>query len=175
MPVRRLLWIGKKTEAKLNGIGIKTIGELAGYDPAVLNELFGVMGVQMHLMARGVDNSPVEERIGVKSISHETTFEQDTDDDTVVLSALDALSDDVSKEAADQHLFFKTVTVKIRYENFETHTTSKTLPFMTNRPQDLKKTALDLLQAYLRRDRKMRLIGVRVSSFVSGEKQMTLA
>ena len=175
MPVRRLLWIGKKTEAKLNGMGIKTIGELAGYDPAVLNDLFGVMGVQMHLMARGVDNTIVEERMGVKSISHETTFEQDTDDDTVVLSALDALSDDVSKEAADQHLFFKTVTVKIRYENFETHTRSKTLPFMTNRPQDLKKTARDLLQAYLRRDRKMRLIGVRVSSFVSGEKQMTLA
>jgi DNA polymerase IV (DinB-like DNA polymerase) len=175
MPVRRLLWIGKKTEAKLNGIGIKTIGDLAGYDPAVLNELFGVMGVQMHLMARGIDNNPVEERTGVKSISHETTFEQDTDDDTVVLTALDALSDDVSKEAADQHLFFKTVTVKIRYENFETHTTSKTLPFMTNRPQDLKKTARDLLQAYLRRNRKVRLIGVRVSSFVSGEKQMTLA
>ena len=175
MPVRRLLWIGKKTEAKLNGMGIKTIGELAGYDPAVLNDLFGVLGVQMHLMARGVDNTLVEERMGVKSISHETTFEQDTDDDTVVLSALDALSDDVSKEAADQHLFFKTVTVKIRYENFETHTRSKTLPFMTNRPQDLKKTARDLLQAYLRRDRKMRLIGVRVSSFVSGEKQMTLA
>ena len=175
MPVRRLLWIGKKTEAKLNGIGIKTIGDLAKYDPAVLNELFGVMGVQMHLMARGVDNSPVEERTGVKSISHETTFEEDTDDDTVVLKALDALSDDVSKEAANQHLFFKTVTVKVRYENFETHTTSKTLPFMTNRPQDLKKTARDLLQAYLRRNRKVRLIGVRVSTFVSGEKQMTLA
>ena len=175
MPVRRLLWIGKKTEAKLNGMGIKTIGELAGYDPAVLNDLFGVLGVQMHLMARGVDNTLVEERMGVKSISHETTFEQDTDDDTVVLSALDALSDDVSKEAADQHLFFKTVTVKIRYENFETHTRSKTLPFMTNRPQDLKKTARDLLQAYLRRNRKVRLIGVRVSTFVSGEKQMTLA
>jgi DNA polymerase IV (DinB-like DNA polymerase) len=175
MPVRRLLWIGKKTEAKLNGMGIKTIGNLAQFDPAVLNELFGVMGVQMHFMARGVDNSPVEERTGVKSISHETTFEEDTNDETVVLTALDALSDDVSREAADQSLFFKTVTIKLRYENFETHTRSKTLQFMTNRPQDLKKTARDLLQAYLRRNRKVRLIGVRVSTFVSGEKQMTLA
>ncbi|TRO42911.1 DNA polymerase IV [Candidatus Bathyarchaeota archaeon] len=175
MPVRRLLWIGKKTEAKLNGIGIKTIGDLAQYDPAVLNELFGVIGVQMHLMARGVDNSPVEERTGVKSISHETTFEEDTDDEKVVLAALDALSNDVSRETADQNLFFKTVTIKLRYENFETHTRSKTLQFMTNRPQDLKKTARDLLQVYLRHDRKIRLIGVRVSSFVSGEKQMTLA
>jgi nucleotidyltransferase/DNA polymerase involved in DNA repair len=75
----------------------------------------------------------------------------------------------------DQNFFFKTVTIKVRYENFETHTHSKTLPFMTNRSQDLKKTARELLQAYLRQDRKVRLIGVRVSSLVSGEKQMTLA
>ena len=54
-----------------------------------------------------------------------------------MLTALDALSEDVAKEAADQQLFFKTVTIKVRYENFETHTTSKTLPFMTNRAQDL--------------------------------------
>jgi len=175
LPVRKLLWIGKKTEDKLNSMGIKTVGELAQYDPAVLNEMFGVMGLQMHLMARGIDRSEVEQRTGVKSISHETTFEEDTDDAQVVLTALDELSEAVSKEAADQQLFFKTVTIKLRYENFETHTRSKTLQFMTNRPQDLKKTARELLQAYLRRDRKVRLIGVRVSTFVSGEKQMTLA
>jgi nucleotidyltransferase/DNA polymerase involved in DNA repair len=74
----------------------------------------------------------------------------------------------------NQQLFFKTVTVKIRFENFETHTTSKTLPFIANRAQDLKKTARELLQTYLKRERKIRLIGVRVSSFVSGERQKTL-
>jgi len=173
--VRKLLWVGKKTEAKLKTLGVETIGDLARFDPTVLNEMFGVMGVQMHLSARGIDNSEVEERTGVTSISHETTFEEDTDDATVVLTALDELSDDVAKEAAEQRLFFKTITIKVRFENFETHTTSKTLPFMTNRPQDLKKTSRELLHAYLRRDRKVRLIGVRVSSFVSGEKQTTLA
>jgi len=175
LPVRKLLWVGRKTEAKLKGMGVETIGDLARYDPSVLTETFGVMGMQMHLTARGIDRSEVEERTGVKSISHETTFEEDTDDASVVLTALDALSEDVSKEAVDQQLFFKTVTIKVRYENFETHTSSKTLPFMTNRPQDLKKTARELLQAYLGHDRKIRLIGVRASSFVSGEKQTTLA
>jgi len=175
LPVRKLLWVGRKTEAKLKAMGVNTIGDLARFDPTVLSEMFGVMGVQMHLMARGIDRSEVEARTGVKSISHETTFEEDTDDAQVVLTALDELSEAVSKEAADQQLFFKTVTIKLRYENFETHTRSKTLQFMTNRPQDLKKTARELLQAYLRRDRKVRLIGVRVSTFISGEKQMTLA
>src|SRR4030066_1156570 len=126
-------------------------------------------------MAHGIDKSEVEERTGVKTISHETTFEEDEGDADVVLAALDELAEEVCKEAVSQNLFFKTVTIKVRYENFETHTHSKTLPFMTNRPQDLKKTARELLQAYLRPERKVRLIGVRVSSFVPGEKQITLA
>ena len=84
------------------------------------------------------------------------------------------LSEEVAEEAVEQNLFFKTVTIKVRFENFETHTHSKTLPFMTNRVQDLRKTARELLQAYLKPDRKVRLIGVRISSFVSGEKQKTL-
>jgi DNA polymerase IV (DinB-like DNA polymerase) len=175
LSARKLLWVGRKTEAKLKTMGINAIGDLARYDPTVLAEKFGVMGTQMHLMARGIDRSEVEARTDVKSISHETTFEEDTADADTVLRALDALSEEVCREALNQNLFFKTVTVKLRYENFETHTRSKTLAFMTNRAQDLKKTAKELLQTYLRSDRKVRLIGVRVSNFVKGEKQKTLA
>ena len=174
LPVRKLLWVGKKTEEKLKARGINTIGDLSHYDPAVLNELFGVMGTQLYLMAHGIDRSEVEPRTEVKSISHETTFQEDTADADAVNQALEALSEEVAKETISQTLFFKTVTVKVRYENFETHTTSKTLPFMTNRAQDLKKTAKELLQNYLRSGRKVRLIGVRVSTFVKGEKQKTL-
>jgi nucleotidyltransferase/DNA polymerase involved in DNA repair len=155
-------------------MGVNTIGDLARYDPTALAEAFGVMGTQMHLMARGIDRSEVEARTEVKSISHETTFEEDTDDAEAVLKVLDVLAAGVSREVTEQKLFFKTVTVKLRYENFETHTRSKTLAFMTNRLQDLEKTAKELLKAYLRNDRKIRLIGVRVSNFVEGEKQKTL-
>ena len=174
LPARRLLWVGRKTEAKLKKMGINTIGDLASFDPAVLVEVFGVMGTQMHLMARGIDRSEVEARTEVKSISHETTFEEDTDDAEAVLKALDALATDVSKEAKVQKLFFKTITVKLRYENFETHTYSKTLAFLTDRLQDLQNTARKLLRTYLKQGRKIRLIGVRVSNFVKGEKQKTL-
>ena len=174
LPVRKLLWVGRKTEPKLKALGINTIGDLARYDPTVLSSMFGVMGVQMHLMAKGLDRSEVEERVGVKSVSHETTFEEDTADPNAILQALDVLCEDVAKETAEQKLLFKTVTVKIRYQGFETHTKSKTLPRLTNRVEDLKKTAKELLLPYLQSDRKMRLIGVRVSSFVSCEKQKTL-
>jgi nucleotidyltransferase/DNA polymerase involved in DNA repair len=90
------------------------------------------------------------------------------------MQALVALCADVQKEVVGQHLLFKTVTLKFRYENFETHTRSKTLPFLTNRQRDLEKTAKEMLQSYLRKDRKVRLVGVRVSSLVSSEKQKTL-
>jgi DNA polymerase IV (archaeal DinB-like DNA polymerase) len=174
LPVRKLLWVGRKTEAKLKELGINTIGDLARYDPTELISMFGVMGLQMHLMAKGIDKSEVEERVGVKSISHETTFEEDTADSAAILHALEELSEAVWKETTDQHLIFKTITVKIRYQGFETHTKSKTLPRLTNRVEDLKKTAKQLLLPYMRQDRKMRLIGVRVSSLESCEKQKTL-
>lgn len=173
--VRKLLWVGRKTEIKLKNIGIATIGDLAQYDPTVLSATFGVMGTQMHLSARGIDYSEVENRTEVKSISHEITFEEDTDEEQLVVKALDVLAAEVVKEVVAQKLFFKTVTVKIRYENFETHTRSKTLAYMTNRLQHLQKISRELLKPYFKQDRKIRLIGVRVSNFVKGEKQKTLA
>jgi DNA polymerase IV (DinB-like DNA polymerase) len=174
LPVRMLLWVGRKTEQKLKVIGITTIDDLARHDPTVLAETFGVMGTQIYLMAHGIDRSEVEERGEIKSISRDVTFEEDTSNFEFILNTLDGLSEQVHSDALRQNLCFKTVTVKVRYENFETHTHSKTLPLITNRLQDLKKTTRELMQEYLRLDRKIRLVGVKVSNFTSTEKQKTL-
>jgi nucleotidyltransferase/DNA polymerase involved in DNA repair len=132
------------------------------------------MGTAMYLMAHGIDNSEVEERSGISSIGRDTTFQEDTNDFSYVLQALDELAEEVYNDIQEQQLYFKTVTIRIRYENFETHTHGKTLPFITDRLQDLKKNARELIQPYLRTDRKIRLIGVRASNFVSGVKQKKL-
>ncbi len=174
LPVRKLLWVGRKTEAKLKALGVNTIGDLAKFDPAVLQSMFGVMGWQLRQNAQGIDDSEVQEREGIKSTSHETTFEEDTADPAVILKALDDLCVGVIKEVETQHLLFKTVTLKIRFQGFETHTKSHTLPFLTNRLHDLQKTERELIAGYFHDDRKVRLIGVRVSSLVSSEKQKTL-
>ena len=174
LPVRKLLWVGRKTEQKLQTMGIKTIGDLADHDPTALTEAFGSLGTQLYLMAHGIDKSEVEEREGVKSISRETTFQEDTADAQLVLQTMHSLTEQVQNDAQEQHLSFKTVTIKIRYENFETHTHSKTLPFITNRLQDLDKASTKLLTAYIKPERKVRLIGVRVSNFVETDKQKTL-
>jgi DNA polymerase IV (DinB-like DNA polymerase) len=174
LPVRKLLWVGRKTERKLANMGIKTVGELAHYDPTVLTEKFGVMGTQLYLTAHGVDRSEVEERTEIKSISRELTFEEDTSSFEVVLEASDRLSEEVHEDVLRRKVYFKTITVKVRYENFETHTHSKTLPLISDRLEDLKKTARQLTQDYFRPERKIRLIGVRVSNFTSAEKQTRL-
>jgi len=174
LPVRKLLWVGKKTGEALENMGIKTIGDLARSDPSALVETFGVMGNQLYLMAHGIDRSEVEERSEIKSVGRDVTFQEDTDDLDFILKTLDELAEDVHGEALSHKLYFKTVTVRVRYENFETHTRSKTLPFVTDRLQDLTKTARELMWPYFRPNRKIRLVGVRVSSFVSGSNQKKL-
>jgi len=174
LDIDKLLWVGKKTARKLNKLGIKTIGDLANYDPSVLVEKFGVIGTQLYLFAQGIDRSEVGLRGVVKSIGRNVTFEKDTSDWGFVFQTLDKLCEEVYKEVKQYNFLFKTVTITVRYENFETHTHSKTLPFLTNRLSDFEKTAHELMQPYLRRERKIRLIGTRVSSLVSGEKQKKL-
>jgi DNA polymerase IV (DinB-like DNA polymerase) len=158
----------------LESRGVRTIGDLARFDPAVLAEIFGALGRQLHLMAHGIDRSEVEERDGIKSIGRDVTFQEDTDDLELVLKTLNGLSRDVYDEVLRQQLYFKTVTIRVRYENFETHTHGKTLPFITDRLQDLTRTTQDLIQPYFSPERKIRLVGVRVSTLASSAKQKKL-
>lgn len=174
LPVSKLWGIGKKTERRLNEMGIKTIGDLAAYDMSILAEKFGALGAHFSQMAQGIDRSPVQAGWEAKSMSRDVTFEEDTSDQKLVLETLDGLCEELCKEVRESNLFFRTITVKIRYKNFETHTHSKTLPFLTNRLMDLQKAVRELAQSFLQPERKIRLVGAKVSRFVSGEKQKTL-
>lgn len=172
--VNKLLWVGKKTEHKLNRMGIKTIGDLANYDASILFEKFGVAGTQLYLSAKGIDNSEVQEQWTRKSISREVTFEKDTSESYFIFEMSDAIAEDLQRELIASNFTFKTITIKIRYSNFETHTHGKTLPFFTDKLTYIQKSARDLIQTYLRPDKKIRLIGIRLSSLFSTEGQMRL-
>ena len=172
--VRKLLWVGRKTEEKLNTLGITTIGDLANYNASILVEKFGISGTQLYLSAQGIDNSEIQERWERKSISREITFEEDTSDSDFILEGLDAISEDLYEELTASKFTFKTITVKIRYGNFETHTHAKTLPFFTDLKKDIQKSAKNLMKDYLVSERKIRLIGLKLSNLTSIKKQMRL-
>jgi DNA polymerase IV (DinB-like DNA polymerase) len=174
LSVRKLLWVGKKTENRLNLLGIKTIGDLANYDASILVEKFGSSGTQLYLSAQGVDDSPIQEHWERKSMSREVTFEEDTSDLKLIYETLDAISDDLQSELEASMFVFKTITVKIRYDNFETHTHGKTLPFCTDRLKDIQNGARALVRDYLRNYRRVRLVGVRLSNLFSTKKQKRL-
>ncbi len=176
LPVRKMLWIGKKTGRRLNAMGIRTIGDLASFDVPMLVERFGAMGARYHQYAQGIYQSEVGGRRGMrKSLGHERTFSADTDNYGLVFQRLDDLCQRVHQRSVRRNLLFKTVTIKIRFQNFETHTHGKTLPFFTNRLQDLQKAIRKLAQDHLLHgNEKLRLVGVRVSNLKSTGEQETL-
>jgi DNA polymerase IV (DinB-like DNA polymerase) len=175
LPVRKMLWIGGKTERKLNRMGIKTIGDLAEYDVSALVEKFGVMGRRFHQWAHGTYLSEVGARKGRrKSIGHESTFAANTDDPDLVLKRIDDMCQRIHERMVKYGMFFRTVVVKIRFGDFQTLTSGKTLHFSTNRLQELQKTARALLKNHLGTPQKVRLVGVRVSNLRCGKGQECL-
>ncbi len=169
------LWgIGPKTEAGLAELGIKTVGELAEADPQMLLEKFGSLGPQYRLMAQGIDESPVAEEWEVKSVGREHTFEKDVEEPEVVYAALNKLASRVCGELEETGFWYKTITIKIRFHDFETHTHSKSLPRSTGECRFLEEVGAELLGPFLG-GKKIRLIGLRASGLVPAAGQEKLA
>ncbi len=174
LEVDKLPGIGPKTKYRMNKLGIRSIGELASYEVDKLIEKFGSLGVEFHRMAQGIGDSEVIEEWIPKSFSREHTFEEDVSDPSLVYTAVDWLCEELLKEIIDSNYFFKTITVKVRYEDFETHTRAKTLSFPTGQIEVLKGVVRKLLEPFLGSLRKIRLVGVKLSNFTSRTEQKIL-
>ena len=174
MPVRKIPGIGKKSEAVLFEMGIRTIRDLAAYDIQVLIARFGRSAVTLQDIAAGIDRSEVEEREGVKSVSRETTFADDTDDVQLIAATMDTLAEEVTRNLSDEFLHCRTVTVKVRYQGFVTRTKARTFPHYTGDMATVRTCAHSLLHD-MYDGRRIRLLGIRLSSFDTCDaRQMTL-
>lgn len=165
LEVRKIPGIGPKSEQSLLELKIEIVKDLASQKPEILTKLFGTWGARLHEFANGIDNREVIEEYETKSIGRDTTFERDMDDEEKILHVLDELSEEVHADIIINNFKFKTITVRIRYEHFDTHTSSKSLPFATNDLDILKNNAKRLIAHFLR-GKKVRLIGVRVSNLI---------
>jgi len=166
LKVRKIPGVGPKTERILKELNIETVRDLASADPEMLMKLFGVWGARLHEFANGIDYSEVTEEYETKSIGRDSTFEKDMDDQEKILQVLDALTEEVHEDAIANGFKFKTITVRIRYQHFETHTRSKSLLFPTNDLNILRNNAKRLIGPFLRGNKDVRLIGVRVSNLI---------
>ena len=171
LKVRKIPGIGPKTEERLQGLNIETIGDLAAADPELLVRQFGSWGTNLYEYAHGIDRREVVERFETKSIGREVTFEKDVDDAGKILETLDDLAEEIHTELIDSGFRFKTITVKVRYENFDTYTRAKSLSFLTKDVYILRNNAKRLVDAFLRDDKKIRLVGLRVSTLKGNSNQ----
>jgi DNA polymerase-4 len=167
LPARKLNGIGPKASARLAALHIHTIGDLAHADPDLLVERFGESyGAWMHHAAHGRDDRPVVTYSEPKSVSRETTFEQDLHPvrDRAQLSEI--FTDLCMRVAGDlerKGCVGKTIGLKIRYDNFKTLTRDCTLEAPTRDAATIRRAA----GACLKRvplDRRLRLLGVRVGA-----------
>ncbi len=163
LAVRKLWGVGPKTEAHLKSININTIGALAVMPLEKLTEHFGPSyGNYLYEASKGVDESPLVTHWEPKSSSREITFQRDTNDWQTIAKTLAGLTKEVSEDLKHSGYAGKTVTVKIRFDDFKTYTRAKTMAEFTDSNEVIRKAAFEALSR-IKLEKKVRLIGVRVS------------
>lgn len=165
LPLRKLWGLGPKSEKTLNGTGIFTIGDLARTDMKRLTRIFGKNGFSLWQLANGIDGREVISGGESKSVSNETTFDEDTDDEKLIESTLMHLCEKVSGRLRQDNAKGRTVTLKLRLEGFHTHTRSRTMPCPANFVDNIFGAIIELYKDFDRGGKKVRLLGVRVAGF----------
>lgn len=165
MPIRAISGIGKAAEAKLHSRGIKTLGEMAQADAAVLESVFGIRGEMMRLRAMGKDVSPVSTQREVKSVSHETTFSTDLTEREDIEAALIKLLVRVGRRLRMKGLKCVTLSLKLRLDDLSTHSAQTRLPEASDDDIALRVPLLAMIDKVWRPGQKVRLLGVGASGF----------
>ena len=176
--IRKIPGVGKATEKRLNDFGITRVGHLATLDESFLESQLGKWGLALAGKANGLDaggyfDSDVGENEDPKSISHETTFDEDTADATKVEATLAKLSELVARRLREHNLHARTVQIKLRYSDFSTFTRAETLDHATQLDIEIIETSRQLFRSNWT-GAKVRLIGVQATGLDAHEGQLNL-
>jgi DNA polymerase-4 len=172
LPARKINGIGPKASAKLEALGVRTIGELAHAEPLWLLEHFGrSYGAWLHEAANGRDDRPVETFSEPKSISRETTFERDLHavrDRDLLTEIFTGLCNGVADDLRRKGYAGKTIGLKLRYDDFHTVTRDQTIASPTQDARTIRRAAGECLKR-VPLERRIRLLGVRVGALSVAE------
>lgn len=167
LPIGRLWGVGPKSAARLERLGITTVGRLREYPERMLADHVGRAAAE-HLwqLARGIDERPVEPVREAKSVSHETTFHRDIADPGLIRGWLRELAEQVGSRLRHEGHAGRTVTLKVRFRDFSTTTASRTLSAPTDVTTEIRDAALALYAERIGPGHPpVRLLGVGVSGF----------
>lgn len=178
LPAEELLYVGKATKNKLNKINVRTIGELALAPIELLTNLLGKWGLYLHAFANGEDTSPVVkigEEENIKSIGNSLTNYRDVDNEEDVRMLLYLLSDAIAARLRESHLErVRTVHVYARASDLQSYHKQGRLSFPSGSVKDIAELAFQLFREVYPWERYVRGVGVSVSDFDLGTKQLNM-
>jgi DNA polymerase-4 len=167
--------VGPKTAVRLAELGVHTIGDIARLPETLLVRQFGQVGREMSRNARGIDDRPVTVERAARSISSETTFERDVTDPEILRETLRRLSEEVAHSLRHKGLCAGTVRLKIRWEDFSTHTRQASLMQPTDQDGVIFETVKRLMDGVWMNDRRpVRLVGVGAAKLAERAHQLGL-
>ncbi|WP_312394419.1 DNA polymerase IV [Chryseobacterium sp.] len=173
LSIKKIPMVGDKTFQLLSRIGIRTIHTLSEMPILVLQQMIGMNGKELWKKANGIDENPVVPYSERKSISTETTFTNDTMDIIELKRLISGMVEKLTYQLRHEKWLTSTVTVKIRYANFDTETKQCKVPY-TSADHTLSRVAHELFNKVYTRRMRLRLIGIRFTGLVHGNHQMNL-
>lgn len=173
LSIRKIPMVGEATFNLLSRIGIRNIQTLSEMPPIYLQKMIGKNGIELWKKANGIDNTPVEPYTERKSISTEHTYLQDTIDIPKIKSLLIGMTEQLAFQLRSEGWLTSTVTVKIRYSNFDTENRQCKIPY-TSCDHILMKYVAELFDKLYSRRMRIRLVGVRFSGLVRGTYQINM-
>jgi DNA polymerase-4 len=173
LTVDKIPMVGKQTQAELHAMGINTIEQLAATPADVLERRFGKWGKRLWEKAHGIDDNPVEQYSEQKSISHENTFSEDSNDIPFLHTELVRLTEATAYDLRQEGRLTGCVTIKLRYSDFTTVSKQEVIDY-TALDDVLLIKVKDLFGKLHKKGEKVRLLGVRFSHLIPMTLQMNL-
>jgi DNA polymerase-4 len=162
--------IGSVTAEKMKRLGIQTGADLRAKSVEFLTQHFGKSGAWYYAISRGEDDRPVDPDRERKSSGSETTFAEDLTEASAIEREVLGQADEVWAWCQKANAFGRTVTVKIKYADFQQATRSRSLAGPVSSQTVLHELSLGLIRSVLPTDKGIRLVGVSVSNFDRAEK-----
>jgi DNA polymerase-4 len=173
LPIQKIPMLGKKTAQLLRSMGIVSIGVLSEMPQGLITRVLGANGQMLWKRANGLDDSPVTPYEEAKSLSTETTFENDSTDIASMEQILSTMTEKLAFRLRNSNKLVGTVALKIRYADFETHSMQKRIAY-TSFDHVLTPLVKELFKKLYSRRLRVRLIGIRFSELIGGNQQLDL-
>ncbi|MCD4716703.1 MAG: DNA polymerase IV [Desulfobacterales bacterium] len=176
LPIKKMWGVGKATQEALGRLNVRTFKDLSRVPVKLLERRFGKHGLKMHLLSMGIDERAVVPDQDVKSVGHEETFSNDISDLGAAKKELLSLADKVARRVRQKKITGRTITLKVKYDDFVQITRSATLPKPTDDGPEIYSIACGLLEKTDAGKRPVRLLGISLSklSFLASENQLAL-